>query len=110
MTLSHLKRNKVSFVERPNSADIPCNRLALGDQNVHLFTPTDDKSSWFGFLGPGRGNHSHLAGTDPEPARAGAVDRPRPARRRRFPQRRDVRDRETVLAGLNAAWPAPPRR
>src|SRR6185437_14210492 len=110
MSLSHSKWNKVSFVERPDGADIRCNRLALGDEDVHLFASTDDKSSWFGVLGPGRGDHPRLGRTDPEPAGAGAVERTRAARCRDFPQRHHPRDRKAVLAGLNAAWPAPPLR
>ena len=38
MSLSHLKRYEVSFVERPKSADIHCNRLAFGGDHVHLHT------------------------------------------------------------------------
>ena len=43
MSLSHLKRYKVSFVEFSDSADIAAGKLALGDENVYLFTQNDDK-------------------------------------------------------------------
>src|SRR5437899_10032212 len=36
MSLYHPKRYKVSFVESPDRADIPGNRLATGAENVHL--------------------------------------------------------------------------
>jgi hypothetical protein len=45
MSLSHLKRYKVSFVEFPGRFDIGTNKLALGDCDVYLFTQNDDKSS-----------------------------------------------------------------
>jgi hypothetical protein len=35
----------VSFVERPDKANIGYKRLALGDKNVQLFRCVDDKSS-----------------------------------------------------------------
>ena len=38
MSLYHAKPDKMSFVERPNSADIQPQRLALGGENVHLHT------------------------------------------------------------------------
>src|SRR5665213_1919673 len=38
MSLYHMKRHKVSFVENANSADIARNRLTLGDENVYLHT------------------------------------------------------------------------
>ncbi len=36
MSLCHVKRHKVSFVEGSDSADISTKRLGLGDENVHL--------------------------------------------------------------------------
>jgi len=38
MSLYHVKRHKVSFVQSRDRADIACNRLALGDEHVHLHT------------------------------------------------------------------------
>jgi hypothetical protein len=38
MSLYHVKRYKVSFVEDPHRADITASRLALGDENVHIHT------------------------------------------------------------------------
>jgi hypothetical protein len=38
MSLPHLKRDAMSFVESPHSIDITGNRLALGDENVHFHT------------------------------------------------------------------------
>jgi hypothetical protein len=45
MSLSHVKRRAMSFVERPDNPDIAGNRLALGAENVHPYTSIDDKSS-----------------------------------------------------------------
>ena len=45
MSLSHLNRHKVSFAEIPDHIDILPSKLALGDRDVYLFTPNDDKSS-----------------------------------------------------------------
>src|ERR1700759_1203421 len=45
MNLSHPKRDEVSFVDSPNRADIMHGSLALGAEDVQLFTPIDDKSS-----------------------------------------------------------------
>jgi hypothetical protein len=45
MTLYHPKRYKVSFVGIANKADITVNKLASGDLDVQLLTPSDDKSS-----------------------------------------------------------------
>ena len=61
MSLYHAKRYKVSFVEGANSADIGCNRLATGAENVHLHPRIDDKSSWYGAFDPDRRNPPRLA-------------------------------------------------
>src|SRR5260370_14516914 len=61
MSLYHVKRHKVSFVESPNSADTVRNSLALGGRNVHLFTSIDDKSSWFWSFGADQRNLPYLA-------------------------------------------------
>jgi hypothetical protein len=45
MSLSHVKRDNMSFVESAESADIALKSLALGGHHVHLFTSIDDKSS-----------------------------------------------------------------
>jgi hypothetical protein len=38
MNLCHVKRYKVSFVQSLDRADIARNRLALGEEHVHLHT------------------------------------------------------------------------
>ena len=38
MSLYHVKLHTMSFVESLDNADIPVDRLASGDENVHLHT------------------------------------------------------------------------
>ena len=38
MSLYHVMRHKVSFVESSGSADVWASKLDLGDENVHLHT------------------------------------------------------------------------
>jgi hypothetical protein len=45
MSFCHVKRDKVSFVERPQEADIVYESLALGANHVYLHPANDDKSS-----------------------------------------------------------------
>jgi hypothetical protein len=45
MSLSHVTRYKVSFVESLKDTDIVINSLATGDEHVHFDPRIDDKSS-----------------------------------------------------------------
>src|SRR5258708_5851104 len=103
MSLCHVVRDKVSFVDTPGRADITGQRLTLGGDNVHLHTRIDDESSWFRTLGPDQRNPPRLADAPAPAPRADAMDRARSARRRPVLERRGVRGRKTVLAGVNAA-------
>ena len=108
MSLYHPKRYKVSFVERPDSADIGCNRLATGAENVHLHA-----KSMINHHGPGilsqlaetlhvwrqryqsrRELASWSSANSTTSVSPGAISPTRP---------------KTVLAGLMAARPASPQ-
>ncbi len=88
-----------------------CNRLALGDEHVHLFAPIDDKSSWFGVLGPGSAKRFTLwRRTLAEPAGTGAVDRARPARCRPVLERHHATKPKNRSGGLERIAAADRRR
>src|SRR5882757_7064440 len=103
MSLCHPKRYKVSFVEGPYNADIGSNRLDRGAKHVHFHPRIDDKSSWTGAFFASDRDPPCLAAALPGAPRTHAMDGERPARHQQVLERRRLRGRKAVLAGLIAA-------